>query len=597
MTDFDPCTWLRASTLEELKENGVLRVKGSKPALSVFYHDGNVSAVDNRCPHLGFPLHRGTVKDGVLTCHWHHANFDLLSGCSYTRFADDVPTYDTHVEDGVVYVSHEPRRKLSRDDQVRRLNRGLEQNVSVVIAKSVDHLLKIDPSGQVAVRETALYGSRRHGLAVGGMTNLSIAASLLPYLDRQTAFFALYKAVRAVAGNCAGKSPRMLSEPLDTDEHSLDTLTCWFRRWIETGQVTGAERVILTVARSRASIPQISNLFFSAATDQMYVYNGVGLALSNKGFELIEFLGREYAGDILPLVVRWAMAKGGGAEDQSAWSHPVDLVTPLREAERRIEEWMAQGRGRTWSDDGSLTDILLGDDPHLIIDRLGGALKEGASAMQLTRYVAYAAARRLAHFSLTNELQDWQAPQRTFCYAHAMHRAAGRGTPGPEVMRGIFHGSMAVYMDRFLNVPAVRLPGERRKLDDLPSEPQALRKLLLQQLDQQSMVEPAARVLARYVRLGHPLKPLFDTLTLATVREDLGHPYWQMLEAGIGQAREWEDRPEAEHILVGVVRHLAAVCPTPRANIKPAQMGLRLNQGERIYEDEPERVESASPQG
>lgn len=36
-------------------------------------------AVDNRCPHMGFPLDRGTCGDGILTCHWHHASFDLAS--------------------------------------------------------------------------------------------------------------------------------------------------------------------------------------------------------------------------------------------------------------------------------------------------------------------------------------------------------------------------------------------------------------------------------------------------------------------------------------------------------------------------------------
>ena len=35
----------------------------------------DVHALDNRCPHMGFPLDRGSVDDGILTCHWHHAPF------------------------------------------------------------------------------------------------------------------------------------------------------------------------------------------------------------------------------------------------------------------------------------------------------------------------------------------------------------------------------------------------------------------------------------------------------------------------------------------------------------------------------------------
>ena len=56
----------------------------------VLESEGTVYAVDNRCPHMGFPLSRGTVSDGILTCHWHHAKFDLAGGCTFDPFADDV---------------------------------------------------------------------------------------------------------------------------------------------------------------------------------------------------------------------------------------------------------------------------------------------------------------------------------------------------------------------------------------------------------------------------------------------------------------------------------------------------------------------------
>ena len=48
---------------------------------------------DNRCPHMGFPLDRGTVKDCILTCQWHHARFDLASGGTSDPWADDVRAF------------------------------------------------------------------------------------------------------------------------------------------------------------------------------------------------------------------------------------------------------------------------------------------------------------------------------------------------------------------------------------------------------------------------------------------------------------------------------------------------------------------------
>ena len=80
---------LDAGTLEEIRHKGRALVSGGPVPIVVFHSDGNLHAVDNRCPHMGFPLHRGTVEDGILTCHWHHARFDLKSGCTFDLFADD----------------------------------------------------------------------------------------------------------------------------------------------------------------------------------------------------------------------------------------------------------------------------------------------------------------------------------------------------------------------------------------------------------------------------------------------------------------------------------------------------------------------------
>ena len=71
-----------AGSLEELKAKGRLVVHGAHRPILVVHQRGRVFALDNRCPHMGFPLDRGSVEDGILTCHWHHARFDLKSGCT-----------------------------------------------------------------------------------------------------------------------------------------------------------------------------------------------------------------------------------------------------------------------------------------------------------------------------------------------------------------------------------------------------------------------------------------------------------------------------------------------------------------------------------
>src|SRR5438477_1411011 len=69
-----------AGSLDELKAKGRLVLHGDHRPILVIHDRGRVFALDNRCPHMGFPLERGSVEDGILTCHWHHARFDLESG-------------------------------------------------------------------------------------------------------------------------------------------------------------------------------------------------------------------------------------------------------------------------------------------------------------------------------------------------------------------------------------------------------------------------------------------------------------------------------------------------------------------------------------
>src|SRR4051812_35512555 len=42
--------------------------------------DGQIYALDDRCPPQGGPLSRGSLKDNLLMCPWHCWQFDVKSG-------------------------------------------------------------------------------------------------------------------------------------------------------------------------------------------------------------------------------------------------------------------------------------------------------------------------------------------------------------------------------------------------------------------------------------------------------------------------------------------------------------------------------------
>jgi nitrite reductase/ring-hydroxylating ferredoxin subunit len=128
------------STLEELEKKAYITVNVPGHDLVIFNHEGKAYALDNRCPHMGFPLSRGTTKDGILTCDWHHARFDLKSGGTFDLWADDVPTFPVQIKDGEVWVTIEQSVDATTH-HMQRLQDGLEQNNGLLIAKSVIALL------------------------------------------------------------------------------------------------------------------------------------------------------------------------------------------------------------------------------------------------------------------------------------------------------------------------------------------------------------------------------------------------------------------------------------------------------------------------
>ncbi|MCY3762851.1 MAG: Rieske (2Fe-2S) protein, partial [Gemmatimonadetes bacterium] len=116
-----PSERLNAGSIDEIKHKGRILVRGGPVPIVLFCSEGELHAVDNRCPHMGFPLHRGTIEDGILTCHWHHARFDLRSGCTFDLFADDATTYPVEVEDGRVYIDVSAKTRNPVEHGLRRL--------------------------------------------------------------------------------------------------------------------------------------------------------------------------------------------------------------------------------------------------------------------------------------------------------------------------------------------------------------------------------------------------------------------------------------------------------------------------------------------
>jgi nitrite reductase/ring-hydroxylating ferredoxin subunit len=587
--------FVRIGTLDALKaRGGKMVVTGERCPLLIVHDDGRVFALDNRCPHLGFPLHRGSVKDNVLTCHWHHARFDLASGCTFDLWADDVPTAAVEVlEDGEIRVATRTHYSDGDAHWQNRLRAGLEQNVGLIIAKAVLGLRANGVEPAAIVREATLFGVRYRDGWGTGLTIMTALANLIPCFPEEQTYLALYHGIHRVAADCEGQAPRRDREPLRGNRQPLGRLARWLRQWSAVRHRDGAERTLLSAIAAGATPAELARMMLIAATDRIFADGGHSLDFVNKAFETLDIIGWEHAADVLPTVVA-QMVRARGGEELDAWRHPVDLVPLCEGVFAELPDLLACGthhRG-TWQAHVDLAESLLGEDPEEIIAALKAAIAGGAKATDLSRTLAYAAALRVARFGATNEFADWDVAHHVLTYCNALHQLLKRiacpvpeDLADPQLLRGVFHGAMRLYLIRFLNVPPDRSIEERNEtLTALPTDADRLLHAFLTSLDRQGEVNNAARLVSRYLLLRHPSDALITTLAHAVLREDAGFHTYQMLEAGVRQYREWGDGDPGRHILVAVARYLAAHSPTERAQLQTALVARRLSRGESLHE-------------
>ena len=577
--------WIQAGTVDELRERGSKLIKGG---IVVFYHEDRVHALDNRCPHLGFPLHMGSVCNGILTCHWHHARFDVCSGGTLDPWADDVPVHDITVNDGFIWVNPNSRNGNQVQLYKDRLLSGIEQNIGLVIAKAVVGLIEAGvPETEIAAIGIEIGVKQRRQGWGSGLTILTAMVNILPKLDKQGRILALFQGLLHTARDFARSGTRFLLDSLPNTDVSEERLTEWYRDCIEVRDTQGAERVLLTLVKAGADEKRLFSMMSMAATDHFYINGGHTLDFHNKAFESLKYVGQEQRNYVLASLVPM-FGSASRSEELHSWQSPINLVQPLKEAFEELSNKGIASDSREGSgiDDEELLLALLGDDPLRTVSMLREALLNGASPVRISQIATLAAAERVVRFHMQNDFGDWISVLHTFTHAHAVHEGLIRSAD-PWLVRGIFHSAATIYLDRFLNIPAAPRPSATGATKEVPQPAE-----LLEILDKQQQVAPAAEWVIRYLRSGGKPEPLFNVLGHALLREDAEFHSFQMYEAAIAEYDRWASESGTfaekarETLILAVTRYLAAHAPTSRETPHTATIAWRLHRGEKLFEDE-----------
>ena len=99
--------WVRVANLSELPAEGLGHsVKAEGLDLALFRWNDRVWAIEDLCPHLGFPLSEGIMQAGEVICSWHGWHVRLEDG-TCRRERERAKVWECRVQGDEVFVKFE----------------------------------------------------------------------------------------------------------------------------------------------------------------------------------------------------------------------------------------------------------------------------------------------------------------------------------------------------------------------------------------------------------------------------------------------------------------------------------------------------------
>ena len=528
--------------------------------LAVFKYQDKFYAVDNRCPHMGYPMSKGSIRDGVLICHWHHWEFDLKSGGCFLSSGDDLKAFPVVLqEDGYLYVGlakgeREAAKRRVIERGKRALERGLKDRSTFFIAKAVTALRNAGAAPNEIIQQGLHYGAHKSGEGwSSGVAILTLAANLWDDVDPKDHNLFLVHGLSQISRRTSGSSrPYRAAFPTTSEEHDLETLKRWFRYFVDKRHGGAAERILLTLNDRGYDKSVIADFVFTAATDYYFTGDGHAMDFANKMFEALDYVEWDGAHEILrPIIID--LVSRTRHEETSRWADAVPVLEPV--FQRLDSIWEENQANTAGLDISAFTQTLLGDEFQPIVEIVEEKLRAGVDPRDICRAMTYASAIRTARFHLKNE-GDWHDVANIYSYAHALYHAFAYA-PSANLLRGIFHGVVFLSYLRWLNMPAARVPKPEQRLDETYDSVDAMLHRLQEFADFQKVYE-AEILVNQYLADGHDLTRLKQTLAHILLREDAELHMFQVLEVAFRHYELSDDVEERRMHLLAATRYITA---------------------------------------
>jgi nitrite reductase/ring-hydroxylating ferredoxin subunit len=437
--------WVRAAAVDDISDGGARSFAYLDKRIALFRTPRGVFASDNRCPHQGYALVRGEVKDGVLTCAWHNWKFELGTGtCRYG--GENIRTYPVQIRDGQVYIDvTDPPAEIIRPDLFRSLTAAMDDLDIGRVARDAMRLQRIGTPLADVVREGVRYAAPRaeygwdHSLAT-----LADCLRMSQFFTESLRALPVIQGLSVAAEGQVRRPARRRPEPVDPVGRygSITDALNAYPVLVDQERADEAEALFRGLIAAGVSAAVLRHTLLTAVTDHFLAY-GHSMIFVQKAFDLLDQIGWQEADAVLsPLVPEMVL---GTRYDKLPYMRKF-----LRAWEEAAPDLAALARrgGTGGIDDLGYRRALTDGSPEEAAGALVQALQAGAPVTAVIDATGRAAAERLARFDIELDLDDtnewgWLDVTHTLTYLNAL-RWAWSADPSPQVLRGLFHAAWFV---------------------------------------------------------------------------------------------------------------------------------------------------------
>ena len=542
--------FVKVADLAELSDGKPRAVRVEGQSIALFKHNGSVYATDNQCPHMGYPLTRGRVRGGVLTCDWHGWSYDMGGGGCFTGGCDDLATFPIEVRGEEVYLDIAGGGKKRDDAHFLLLQEGLLSGDNWTLSKAVAIMLARGVSETDVLNRLVRHGGRHFvteldagdgGWQLAYLVNGVKVASQYAPEDR------LIPLMMAASGASGRAGDRPAIDPLP-GEITWEKLERWIRVFSVDREWEGIEKCLITARRLGDHDDKILPLAYECVVEPFFLGHNESLLYIGYLAELLEQFGWDVAEELVCNLTAKILGRGRGAPDEIR----REGIAKLESLEDFIADLAANPSTQTadFDEDAFVAGIVSGDLDDTF-DTVTKALKAGVEINRIVSTMVLLGADRMARTPASMSPGWWELG-REISLASSI-RTALRFAGFQVAAKALYHVAWQFFSDRWLNIRQTPLSTLRSTTpSEAPNEDEAIEAVI--NAIETIQIQEIGRITRQYLNSDFSDDRLLSELGQSILKDDNG---WDILNTLRTTFDEWQlcqGHPARNQLLVGLAR-------------------------------------------